>query len=70
MRSSCRRRVVIDVGAIEDRGWAVAEANPAWASGLCGCEPARVLAVLRACVVAGEASEAARWLRPRAGVTR
>lgn len=31
--------VVIDVGIIRDKGWAVIEANPAWASGLYACEP-------------------------------
>jgi hypothetical protein len=62
--------VVIDVGAIEGRGWAVVEANPAWASGLCGAEPTAVLEVLRGCVVADAASEAARWLRPRADASR
>jgi hypothetical protein len=56
--------VVIDVGEIAGRGWAVVEANPAWASGLCGCDPAAVLDVLRGCVVVGDGDEA-RWLRPR-----
>ncbi|PCC72710.1 hypothetical protein SAMN02745121_01827 [Nannocystis exedens] len=45
------------------------EANPAWASGLCGADPAEVLAVLRGCVGAGEPGEAAPWLRPCASVT-
>lgn len=61
---------VIDVGAIEGRGWAVVEANPAWASGLCGVEPTAVLEVLRGCVMADAAGEAARWLRPRADASR
>lgn len=43
--------VVIDVGRMADRGWGVVEANPAWASGLCGCDPAAVLAVLRRAAV-------------------
>ncbi|HVK04360.1 MAG TPA: ATP-grasp domain-containing protein [Armatimonadaceae bacterium] len=60
--------VVVDVGRISGRGWAVVEANPAWGSGLYGCAPEAVLPVLRsACVsrgdAAGEAS-ARRWLRP------
>ena len=38
---------VVDVGLIEDRGWAVVEFNPAWCSGLLGADPQRVLAVLR-----------------------
>jgi hypothetical protein len=37
---------VVDVGLIEDRGWAVVEYNPAWCSSLLGCDPARVLPVL------------------------
>lgn len=40
--------VVIDTGYIEGRGWAVVEANPAWASGLYLCDAARVLEVIKA----------------------
>ncbi|HEY1068681.1 MAG TPA: ATP-grasp domain-containing protein [Pirellulales bacterium] len=41
---------VVDVGVIRDRGWAVIEQNAAWASGVYGCDPRRVLEVLkRAC---------------------
>jgi hypothetical protein len=43
--------VVIDVGRMTGRGWGVVEANAAWASGLCGCDPAAVLAVLRRAAV-------------------
>jgi hypothetical protein len=39
--------LVIDVGEILGQGWAVVEANPAWGSGLCGCDPEEVLGVLR-----------------------
>ncbi len=39
--------VVIDVGRIRGRGWAVVEANAAWGSGVYGCQPSRVLDVLR-----------------------
>jgi hypothetical protein len=43
--------VVLDVGRIQGRGWAVVEANAAWGSGLYGCEPGTVLRVVqRACV--------------------
>lgn len=53
--------VVIDVGHIRGRGWAVVEANPAWASGLYDCDPVAVLKVLkRAC--AGTYADA-RWVR-------
>jgi hypothetical protein len=41
---------VVDVGLIEGRGWAVIEANPAYGSGLYGCDASQVLPVLqRAC---------------------
>jgi ATP-grasp domain, R2K clade family 2 len=38
---------VIDVGVIYGRGWAIVEQNAAWGSGLYGCDPMRVLEVLR-----------------------
>jgi hypothetical protein len=41
------KAVVMDVGVIEGRGWAVVELNAAWASGLYGCDEAKVLEVLR-----------------------
>lgn len=41
------RAVVLDVGVIEGRGWAVVEANSAWGSGIYGCDPAQILHVLR-----------------------
>ena len=58
---------VMDVGLIEDRGWAVVEFNPAWCSGLLGTDPRHVLAVLqRACQDAEKLSETDRaWLVPR-----
>lgn len=61
--------VVLDVGIIAERGWAVVEANAAWASGLYGCDPARVLPVLaRACVPADRLSDAdRRWVVERIG---
>lgn len=41
---------VMDVGLIDERGWAVVEFNPAWCSGVLGADPRKVLAVLdRAC---------------------
>lgn len=40
----------MDVGLIDDRGWAVVEFNPSWCSGVLGADPRKVLAVLeRAC---------------------
>ncbi len=38
---------VIDVGFIQDKGWAVIECNAAWSSGIYGCDGAEVLPVLR-----------------------
>jgi hypothetical protein len=50
-RVSIPPATVIDVGIIADRGWAVVESNPAWGSGIYGCEPKSVLSVIRrACV--------------------
>lgn len=59
--------VVIDVGEIEGRGWAVVEANPCWASGIYGCEPEKVLKVIkRACLNKDEISEQdAKWIIER-----
>lgn len=38
---------VIDVGRIPGKGWAIIEANPAWASGLYGCDPTAAFNVMR-----------------------
>lgn len=43
--------VVLDVGLIEQRGWAAVELNPATSSGIYGCDPDRVLSVLEAACV-------------------
>jgi len=55
---------VVDVGVIEDRGWAVVEANPAWGSGIYGCDPSGVLAAIRsACVDEDKLTDCdSRWL--------
>jgi len=37
---------VIDVGWIKGKGWAIIESNPAWASGLYGCDPICALKVM------------------------
>ena len=39
--------VVLDVGEVEGRGWGAVELNPAWGSGIYGCDPEGVLRVLR-----------------------
>ena len=41
------RAVVMDVGVIRGRGWAVVELNAAWGSGIYGCDPTEVLKVLQ-----------------------
>lgn len=49
---SAPEAVVVDVGMIRGRGWAVVEANAAWGSGVYGCDGGKVLSVLRrACVL-------------------
>lgn len=47
--------VVVDVGLVAGRGWAVVEANPAWGSGLYGCDADAVLPVVRRASVAADA---------------
>jgi hypothetical protein len=37
------RAVVVDVGFIDGRGWAVIEFNAAWGAGLNGCDPDKIL---------------------------
>jgi hypothetical protein len=56
--------VVVDVGIIEERGWAVIEANAAWGSGIYGCELAAVLGVVRRACLQRERVSAAdrRWV--------
>lgn len=56
--------VVVDIGKIRGRGWAVVEANPAWSSGIYGCDPSRVLPVIEsACLRAGVVqAEHLQWI--------
>ncbi|MGW3245869.1 ATP-grasp domain-containing protein [Streptomyces sp. NPDC001070] len=63
--------VVVDVGPI-DGGWAVIEANAAWASGHYACDPDAALDVaLRAAAPVAElAPRDRRFLRPAASVVR
>jgi hypothetical protein len=58
--------VVVDIGRIAGRGWAIIEANAAWGSGLYGCDPERVLAVLRRATrkESALAFEDRPWVRP------
>ncbi|WP_425398088.1 ATP-grasp domain-containing protein [Aeoliella sp.] len=57
----------LDVGRIEDRGWAVVEFNPVWCSGLLGCDLARVLpAIDGACFRKGHVpDEYSKWVITR-----
>jgi hypothetical protein len=41
------RAAVVDAGIMRGVGWAVVEQNAAWGSGIYGCDPERVLEVLR-----------------------
>lgn len=47
----CPISFVMDVGTIEDRGWAVIEANESWFSGLYACDPLKVLETIEGAVV-------------------
>lgn len=60
--------VVVDVGLIEGRGWAVVEANAAWGSGIYGCEPSAVLEALALASAprAGLTAAQAAWVLVRA----
>lgn len=56
--------IVIDIGIIKDRGWAVVEANPTFASGIYNCDPAKVLDCLEfACFPAnGISDDLKQWM--------
>ncbi|MDI2124931.1 ATP-grasp domain-containing protein [Yinghuangia seranimata] len=64
--------IVVDVGLVEGFGWAVVEANAAWASGGYACDPDGVLeVVLRAGgPVAEVAGRDRRFVRPAPSVVR
>lgn len=57
--------VVLDVGWIKHRGWAITEANDAWSSGIYGCDESLVLDVLRAACRPASAlgPDDQRWVR-------
>jgi hypothetical protein len=58
--------VVVDIGRIASRGWAIIEANSAWGSGLYGCDPDQVLDVLCRASLKEDAVTAndRSWVRP------
>lgn len=58
--------VVVDIGKIPGKGWAIVEANPAWASGLYKTDPRRVLSVLQAATVPADTQSP--WLRAQIGL--
>jgi hypothetical protein len=61
---------VLDVGIIAGLGWTVVEANSAWGAGIYGCDPSRVLDVLRRAVAprATLTAERMRWVREQAEI--
>ncbi len=59
--------VVVDIGIIEGSGWAIIEANPAWGSGIYGCDPCEILNVLRRASINGNdfPESDGKWLPQR-----
>jgi hypothetical protein len=57
--------VVLDVARVRGGGWVVIEVNPCWGSGVYGCDPERVLDVIRrACVPRARlGDDDRRWVR-------
>ena len=55
---------VLDLGIISSQGWAVLEANPAWGSGIYGCDPDHAFQVIRrACLLPNQITDADRsWI--------
>lgn len=47
MRTELPPAFVVDVGMIEDQGWAIVEFNPVWSAGLLGADPRAILHALR-----------------------
>ena len=64
--------VVLDVGKIRDKGWAIIEANAAWGSGIYGCSPVQVLRTLQRATLKDKAVTPADrpWVRPLPDVQR
>ncbi len=58
--------VVVDIGLIDERGWAVVEFNPVFCAGLLGADPMAVLPVLaRACQPRDNLGTDERWVIER-----
>ena len=64
--------VVLDVGKIRGKGWAIIEANAAWGSGIYGCSPVQVLRTLRRATLKEIAVTPSDrpWVRPLPDVQR
>lgn len=64
MRGRLPPALVVDVGLIPDRGWAVVEFNPVWSAGLLGADPLAVLPALRRATrpVEGLCEDDRRWV--------
>ncbi|MFD0683856.1 ATP-grasp domain-containing protein [Actinomadura fibrosa] len=62
--------IVLDVGFVRGRGWAVVEANAAWGAGLYGCDPRAVLDVLARGCVRRISDEDRPWVVEKAEVDR
>jgi ATP-grasp domain, R2K clade family 2 len=67
MRHDLPPAFVVDVGMIEESGWAIVEFNPVWSAGLLGADPRAVLHALRRVTrKRDELSESdARWVVDR-----
>ena len=63
--SSLPPSVVVDVGEIVGRGWAVVEANPCFASGIYGCDASKVLQVIERASVRKLTAKDERWFIQR-----
>lgn len=63
--------VVVDIGIIRNAGWAIVESNPAWGSGIYGCDPVQVLPVLQRCSIDTDllTDEDKKWIPKRCAET-
>lgn len=59
--------VVVDIGIIRGIGWSIVESNPAWGSGIYGCDASLVLPVLQRCSVDSNTltDDDRRWIPER-----
>ena len=57
--------IVLDIGRIRDRGWAIIETNGAWGAGIYGCDAHQVLSVLEYATQPSNSMIETRWRRTR-----